>query len=414
MKPVLGREFQSGDDRPGAAPVVLLSYGNWQRWFGGDRVLGKSLDISGRSFTIIGVLPRTFRFYEAAGLYTPLGLGADEMQARGAHSIRVIGRLKPGITVEQARAEMITIAHNLAKEYPATNLGTSVEVMGLRDYLVQDTRPALFVLMGAVVFVFLIACVNVANLLLARGAARAREMAMRAALGAKWSRLIRQLLTESVVLAIVAGCLAVPICFWASGGLGRLLPEDRREMLSVVVDGRVLAATLLCSVVAGIAFGLVPAFRASRQDLTETLKSGKTSTEPTDSRFRGALMLAEVALALMLLSGAGLMLRSIHNLLDVNAGFDSSHLLSMHLALSERKYEKPAELSNFIDAALQRIEVVPGVDTAAAATWMPFRSEAWLDSIYIEGQPFPGPGSSRRFITTSLAQLSLARCGFRC
>lgn len=394
VQPLLGRDLKSADDRPSAAPVVLLSYGTWQKWFGGDPgILGKALDISGRTFTIAGVLPKTFRFYEAAGLYTPLGLEADEMQARGSHSIRVIGRLKPGITVEQAGAEMFTIAHNLAKEYSATNSGTSVNVVSLHEYLVQDTRPALFLLMGAVAFLLLIACVNVANLLLARGAARAREMAMRAALGAKWARLIRQSLTESVVLAIVAGFLAVPFCFWASGDLGRLLPEDRREMLSVAVDGRVLAATLLFSLVAGVLFGLVPAVKASGLNLTESLKkSGKSSTDQTDGRFRGALMVAEIALALMLLSGAGLMLRTVRNLLDVNAGFDPSHLLTMRLALSEMKYARPAEQSTFVREILQRTGTLSGVDAAAVSIWMPFQREAWLDAIYIQGRPLPMAG----------------------
>ncbi|MGI9074114.1 MAG: ABC transporter permease [Bryobacteraceae bacterium] len=394
VKPLLGRDFQTTDDTPGAAPTVQLSYGICQRWFGGDPgVLGKALDINGRSFVIIGILPKTFRFYEAAGLYTPLGLGADEMKARSSHSFRVIGRLKAGVTLEQARADMITVADNLAKEYPTTNTGTSVDVTGLHEYVVQDTRRALLVLMGSVVFLLLIACVNVANLLIARGAAREREMAMRAALGAKWSRVIRQLLTESAVLAVVAGSLAVPFCLWASGGLGKLLPEDRRGMLSVVIDTRVLAATLLCSLMTGLLFGLAPAIQASRLNLSNALKkSGKSSKDQADGKFRGALMVSEVALALMLLSGAGLMLRSIHSLLEINPGFDSSHLLTMHFALSETKYGKPAGQSTFVRTALQRFGAVPGIEASAVATWLPFQREAWLDTIYIEGRPLPAAG----------------------
>ena len=394
VRPVLGRDFLPEDDRSGAAPVVELSYGMWQRWFGGDSgALGKTLDLSGRTFVIVGVLPKSFRFYEAAGLYTPLGLAANEMQARGSHNVRVIGRLKPGGTVDQARADMITIAGNLAKEYPTTNVGASVDIAGLHDYVVQDTRGGLLVLMGAVIFLLLIACVNVANLLLARGAARGREMAMRAALGARWSRVIRQLLTESVVLAIIAGCLAVPFCLWACGTLARLLPEDRRELLSVVVDYRVLAATLLCSLVTGVLFGLTPAIRASKVNLSEALKEGgKSSSVQADSKFRGVLMVSEVALALMLLSGASLMLRSIHGLLQVNPGFDPSHLLTMHLALSETKYESPAKQAAFVNEALRRITAEHGVEAAAVGAWLPFWREAWLDGIYIQGRPIPANG----------------------
>lgn len=394
VRPLLGRDFRTADDRPGATPVLLLSYGTWQRWFDGNAgALGKILDVGGRSFVIVGILPKSFRFYEDAGLYAPLGLGANEMQARGSHSIRVIARLKPGVTVDQARADMVTVADNLAKEYPAINIGTSVDVTGLHEYVVHDSRRALLVLMGSVVFLLLIACVNTANLLLARGTVRAREMAMRAALGAKRSRLIRQLLTENIILAILAGCLAVLFCLWASGALGNLLPEDRREMLSVIIDGRVLAATLLCSLVTGVFFGFAPAIQASKLNLTEVLKkSGKTLTDRTGGKFRDALMIAQIALALILLSGAGLMLRSIHSLLELNPGFGPSHLLTMHLALSETKYDKADEQSAFVQAALQRIRTVPAVDASAVATWVPFQREAWLDSIYIQGRPLPAAG----------------------
>jgi putative ABC transport system permease protein len=393
VKPMLGRDFQADDDRPSAAPVVLLSHSTWQQWFNRNpEVLGKALVINGRPFMIVGVIPKNFRFYEDAGLYTPLGLGADEMKERSSHSIRVIGRLKPEITIEQARSRMIALAANLAKEYPTTNSGTSVDVVGLHEYLVQDTRPVLFVLLGAVGFLLLIASVNVANLLLARGASRAREMAMRVALGAKSSRLIRQLLTESAVVAIIAGCIAVLFCWATSGLLEKLIPEDRRALLSVVVDDRVLVGTLICCFVTAALFGLIPAIHASKLNVTETLRSGRTSTDQTHRKFREALMVAEVALALILLNGAGLMLSSIRDLLDVNTGFDPSHLLTMRVALSETAYATPAEQSAFAHKALQQISTVPGVDASSVAAWIPFQNEAWLDSIYIEGQTQQGTG----------------------
>ena len=389
VRPFLGRDFLPEDDRPGATPVVELSYGMWQRWFAGDSgVIGRTLSVSGRSFVIAGILPKSFRFYEAAGLYTPLGLSANEMQGRSSHNVRVIGRLKPGVSLSQARADMITIADNLAQVYPAANTGTSVEVTGLQSYVVQDTRRGLLVLMGAVVFLLLIACVNVANLLLARGAAREREMAMRAALGAKWSRVIRQLLTESVVLSLIAAALAIPFCLWGCGALSRLLPEDRRELLGVVIDSRVLAITFLCSLLTGTLFGFAPAIHASRLNLTEALKKGgKSLTAQAHGKFRGLLMVSEIALALMLLTGAGLMLRSLHSLVAVNPGFDPSHLLTMHVALSETTYESAAKQSTFVDQALHKIAAVPGVKGATAATWLPFGWEAWLDAIYVPGQP---------------------------
>ncbi len=393
VRPFLGRDFLAEDDRPGATPVVELSYGMWQRWFAGDSgAIGRTLNVSGRSYVIAGILPKSFRFYEAAGLYVPLGLSANEMQGRSSHNVRVIGRLKPGMTLPQARAEMITIADHLAQAYPASNTGTSVEVTGLKDYVVQDTRRGLLVLMGAVVFLLLIACVNVANLLLARGSAREREMAMRAALGASWSRVIRQLLTESVVMSLIAAALAIPFCLWSCGALSRLLPEDRRELLSVVIDGRVLAITFLCSLLTGALFGFAPAIHASKLNLTEALKKGgKSLSAQAHGKFRGLLMVSEIALALMLLTGAGLMLRSLHGLVAVNPGFVPSHLLTMHVALSETTYETPAKQSMFVDQALHKIAAVPGVKAATAATWLPFWWEAWLDAISVPGQPSTAP-----------------------
>jgi predicted permease len=213
VKPTLGRDFEPDDDKPGAPPVLQITYGLWQRWFSANpAILGSALDIGGRSFTIIGVLPKSFRFYEDASLYAPLGLWAGQMQGCTSHSIRVIARLKSGVSLEQAQANMTAIAKALAELYPAANAGTGVDVAGLQQHVIQDTRPALLVLMAAVLFLLLIACVNVANLLLARGIAREREMAVRTALGAKWSRVLCQLLTESVALAIIAGSLAAPLC----------------------------------------------------------------------------------------------------------------------------------------------------------------------------------------------------------
>lgn len=394
VKPMFGRDFEPNDDRPGAPPVVQLTYGLWQRWFGAEpAVVGQTVDISGRSFMIIGVLPENFRFYEDAGLYTPLGLSADQMQGRRNHSVRVIARLNTGVSIKQAQANMTAIADNLAEQYPAANAGTTVDVVGLQQYVVQDTKLALSVLMWAVLFLLLIACVNVANLLLARGAARGREMAVRTALGAKWSRVLRQLLTESVTLSVVAGSLAVPFCLWGMSALQSLLPEDRRELLKVTLDARVLAITLLCSILTGILFGLAPALRARRMNLVVALKAGaRTTNSQIDSRFRSLLMVAEIALALMLVSAAGLMLRSVHNLLHVDPGFDVSHILTMHVNLADANYGKPIKQTEYAGDILRRINTLPGVEASAVATWLPFRREAWLDAIYIEGQPMPAEG----------------------
>ena len=394
VTPALGRDFEPDDDNPGAPPVLQITYGLWQRWFGANpAILGGALDIGGRSFTIIGVLPKSFRFYEDSSLYAPLGLWAGQMQGRSNHSIRVIGRLKSGVSLAQAQANMKAIAQGLAAQYPTANAGTGVDVAGLQQYVVQDTRRALLVLMGAVLFLLLIACLNIANLLLARGVARERELAVRSALGAKWSRVLCQLLTESVTLAIIAGSLAAPFAWWGIAGLQLLLPQDRREMLNVTLDARVLTVTLFCSVLTGLLFGLAPALRATKMNLVESLKAGgKASSSPADTRFRSALMVAEIALALALVSGAGLMLRSAHSLLQVDPGFDASHLLTMRLSLADTKYGEPIQQLGFAQEAVRRIGALPGVEATAVATWLPFRREAWLGTIYVEGQPIPAAG----------------------
>ncbi|HKS97560.1 MAG TPA: ABC transporter permease, partial [Terriglobia bacterium] len=269
VRPFLGRDFLPDEDQPGGQPVVVVTYGFWQRRLGGDpSLVGKPLTLNGRSYTVIGILPASFKFAEVSGaadVYAPLGLSADQMKNRGNHpGIYVVARRKAGISLEQARAQMLTIARRLAQQYPTTNTGNSVVVVSMREELVQDVRPALLVLLGAVGLVLLIACVNVANLLLARAASREKEIAIRVALGAGRTRILRQLLTESVLLAGAGGALGLLLGSWGIAGLTTLIPADFRDVVTISVDRWVLGFTLVVSLLTGLVFGLMPALRASR------------------------------------------------------------------------------------------------------------------------------------------------------
>jgi putative ABC transport system permease protein len=401
VKPILGRLFGKSDDRPGAAQTTVISYAMWQRKFGGDPgAIGRTLDLNGNSFTIIGVLPASFHFLIPADVFLPLGLNADKMQDRGNHpGILAIGRLKPGVTIERARTEMGTIMARLARQYPRSNAGVTATVETLRDayygYL-SGLPTALWVLLAAVGFVLLIACANVANLLLARGAGRERELAVRVALGAGRSRLVRQMLTESVILALVGGLGGLLLGAAGTSALEAMIPADLASQIRISMDWHVLVFLLAITVLTGVIFGIAPAWRASRTDVNESLKEGgRSGTAGVGrSRYRQALVVSEFALGLVLVVASALMILSFYRLLQVNPGFRVNRILTAEVSLPNTKYPKDAQITAFYRDALARIHSLPGVQAAGAIMPLPLTGNGWQTSVYIEGRPVPKPGQA--------------------
>ena len=396
VRPILGRDFLPSEENQGTAPVILLSYQLWQTHLGGDpAVLGRAISLDGRSFTIIGILPPTFRYLDRSDVLVPIGVFANEMGDRGDRGdMDVVGRLSPGVPLSQAAVEMNTIAARLAEQYPQTNHGFGAYLASFREVFTGDTRLAVLVLFGAVVFVLLIACVNVANLFLVRGAARAREIALRLAFGASRVRVIRQMLTESLVLAVCGGILGIILGAWGISALGYLLPADSLKSMGVRMDVSVFLFAAFIVVLVAFAFGLIPALQTSRPDLHETLKEGGRSATSTNAqnRLRGALAIAETALALVLLVGAGLMLKSLYHLIQVSPGFQPAHVLTMEMDLRTDRYSKAPAILNFWQQLLDRVRVIPGVETAALGSSIPLSGDHSRGDVTIEGLPIPGPG----------------------
>jgi len=399
IAPLVGRDLTAQDDRPGAPPVALLTYGLWQRRFGGDRsVVGRALTLSGRSVAVIGVLPRQFRFYYGdADLFLPLGLDSDRLKDRDEHpGIYVVARLRPGATAQTAFADMDAIARGLEKEHPESNSGNRVAVKLLQDDVVSILRPVLVVLAGAVGFVLLIACANVANLLLARASTREKEIAIRRALGASRRRVLRQVLTESALLSLAGGGLGLLLAAWLSDVLLSLIPAGLPRMDEVRLDATVLGFTLVLSLLTGLVFGIAPAWQASRSDVLEPLKETArgSSSGRGQQRFRSVLVVSEVALALVLLAGAGLMARSFERLQEVRPGFRPGNVLSAQLVLPELKYKTKAEINSFADRLVARVEALPGVEAAGTVNPLPLTQEGWQTDYQIEGRPVPARGEA--------------------
>jgi putative ABC transport system permease protein len=396
VRPVLGRDLLPSEEKPGTAPVVLLSYQLWQSHLGGDPgVIGRSITLDGRSFSIVGVLPPTFRFLDTTDVIVPIGFFAAEFTDRAQRGdMDVLGRLSSGVALPQAAVEMDTITARLAEQYPQSNHGFGAHLESLREAFAGDTRLAVLVLFGAVVFVLLIACVNVANLFLVRGAARAREIALRQAFGASRGRLIRQMLTESLVLAFCGGLLGIILGAWGISGLGYLLHANSLQTMGVRMDLSVFLFAAVIIVLVAFAFGLIPALQATRPDVHETLKEGGRSATSTSAqhRLRGALAIAETALALVLLVGAGLMLKSLYHLIQVSPGFQPARLLYMEMDLRTDQYSKDPAILNFWQQVLDRVRVIPGVESAALGTDVPLTGTHRRSDITIEGLPTPGPG----------------------
>ena len=399
--PLMGRTFLEDDGKQGQNRVVLLSHGFWLRRMGGDPgVVDKTVLLDGQRYTVIGVMPPDFQLYVRAGsmgrrpaeLWLPY-VFTEQFRVRRGRFAMAVARLKPGVTLEQARAEMDTIGARLEQQYPDFNKGWGVNLVPLREQVVSEVRLALLVLIGAVGFVLLIACANVANLLLARAAVREREIAIRAALGASRGRMLRQLLTESVLLSVAGGALGFLFALWGLDLLLAVTPEQLLPLGGVRLDGRVLGFTLGIALLTGLVFGLLPALLASRPNLTESLKEGGRGGEGTRrARARSVLVAAEIALALVLLICSGLMIRSLGRLLEVSTGFDANNLLTVRLSLPGSKYGQDAQRINFFRELIARVQRIPGVVAAGANAFVPFAGPGSATSFTIEGRPQSAPG----------------------
>src|SRR5688500_6986448 len=362
VRPALGRDFAEDEDRHGAERVLILSHEFWQSRFAGDpNAVGQTITLNNQTYTVVGVMPPGFAFPGTrTQVWAPVAFNPAEQATRDTNFIEVIARLKPAVSLEQAQANMDAVTHHQAQRYPQTNTGVGVKVVSLQEHIVGDVRPMLIVLVAAVAFVLLIACANVANLLLARAAARQREMAIRGALGASRSQVIRLLLTESVLLALVGGAVGMLFAIWSLDLLVSLRPANLPRLAEIGVNRTVLLFTVAVSVLTGVLFGLVPALQVSKMDLNEGLK--ETSRGGTDSprrhRIRALLVISEVALSLVLLVGAGLMIRSFSRLLAVDPGFKADHVLTAFVSLPASKYPKREEQTAFFDRLLERLRNV--------------------------------------------------------
>jgi putative ABC transport system permease protein len=395
-KPVEGRTFLDEEDQPGRENVVILSSGLWKRRFGSDpNIVGQTITLSAASYTVIGIMPSTFQFPDRdIELWTPIAFTAGQAQQHGSHYLSVIGRLKRDVTVQQADVELKTIAARLAEQYPGTNAGWSTNVFPMQEYEVRDIRSGLIFLLGAVALVLLIACANVANLLLARSTARQKEMAIRSALGASRWRVIRQLLTESILLALLGGGVGLLLAFWGLESLLALAPEDLPRIKDVSLDARVLGFTLVVTLMTGVIFGMAPSLHASSPKLNETLKEAGRGTTSGRHRVRNSLVVVEVALALMLLICSGLMIRSFIRLQRVNPGFNPDNALAVNIALPGRKYRNSDNQLAFFTQLLERTSALPGVVAVGATQSLPIQGD-YLLGFYIQGRPPAPPGEDK-------------------
>jgi putative ABC transport system permease protein len=393
VKVVQGRAFTPEEEQSGRGQVAIISNRLWRERFAGDPgIIGKTIVLDGRSHTVVGVAPEATRLLLEAEIWTPLTFDNPEMKIRRFHFLRAIGRLKPGVTLQQAQSDIDAVASRLEKLYPESNKDWRLRLVPMREYLVGETRRPLYVLLGAVGLVLLIACANVANLTVAQAARRQKEVALRHALGANRMRLIRQLLTESALLSVIAGIIGLLLAWWGADLLMALAEDSIPRVGEIEMDNRVLGFTLLVSLLTGVVFGLAPALQSSRPDLNETLKEGGKGSGSSSrlGRARNALIVIEVALALVLLVGAGLLIKSFRRLQEVDPGFDPRNVLTMRLFLPESKYPEPQQRQAFFEQILRRIEALPGVQAAGTSTMIPTLGGG--DTYFtIEGKPFSDP-----------------------
>ncbi|HEU0173606.1 MAG TPA: ABC transporter permease [Blastocatellia bacterium] len=396
VKPLRGRIFLPEEDKVGGAPVVVVSHALWQSRFGGDEgLIGRQITLDGKSRTVIGVMPPNFAFPpgDQTEVWIAIGSLANQMrqlQNRGVHMLTVVGRLKPDVTLQQAQTELATIDNRIQQQNPDADPGHGVSVISGYESLTKNARPALLTLVVAVGFLLLIACANVANLLLARAETRQKEIAIRAALGATRGRIVWQLLTESLLLAVVGGAVGLLLAAWGVDALAGGLPEDFPRAKEIGIDRVVLGFTGALSVLTGLIFGIIPALTRAKPALNETLKEGgRTGAAFGRGRMRSALIVTEVALSLALLIGAGLLIKSFWRLTQVNPGFQSDHLLTMNVSLIGEKYKETGQVISFFREIPLRLGALPGVKAVSAVSVLPISGGDGNGGLTIEGREFP-------------------------
>jgi putative ABC transport system permease protein len=390
-KPAFGRTFLLENEKPGNDQVAILSYSLWQKRFAGDpAIINKAITLDGKSFAVLGVMPPDFSMPRAADVWVPMNFDIEAgMKQRKAHFLRPIGRLKAGVTMAQAQADTDAIARRLEEQYPESNSGWNLRLVSLREQLVGNTRPTLFILFGAVGFVLLIACANVANLLLVRAAGRQKEIAVRTALGAGRWRIVRQMITESVLLALAGGALGTLLALWGVKALVALSDGSLPATAQVGIDATVLGFTLLVSVLTGVLFGLAPAVRTMKLNLSESLKEGGRSGSEgaRRNRTRSVLVVFESAIAVVLLIGAGLLVRSLLRLQDTSPGFDARNVLTMGVNLPRDKYDKPEKSASFFAELESRVAGLPGVEAVGLVSELPLSGQPNDMPYTVEGRP---------------------------
>ncbi len=390
VQPVLGRTFSPEEDRPGQGHVVILGHTVWRDHFAADPgILGRNVLFDGQTYTVVGVMPPKFKFPAWAELWVPLAWTNEKRAVRGNHNYMVIGRLKPEVAVQQAKADLSAISVRLEQQYPEDDKGWGATVLPLREQIVGDVRPALLVLLGAVAFVLLIACANVANLVLAKTLARKKEIAIRTSLGASRAAVLRQILAETLLLSLAGGALGLFLARFCITLIQKFLADRLPNATEITLDAPVLAFTLFLALLAGILAGLLPAVRFTRTDVNEALKQGQSrgSSDSSGSKTRGLLVVSEVALSLVLLIGAGLMIRSLLQLSSVQPGFDPNNVLTARLTVPGTKFSSPAAQISFYDQVLRQVRATPGVESAGLIDSLPIDGDGSHQPVAVEGQP---------------------------
>jgi putative ABC transport system permease protein len=397
VKPIMGRTLLEEENQPGKDSVVVITHALWQRHFGGDpNIINRTITLSGITRTVVGVMPPRFNYPKGAEIYAPLSLTPELMRNRQFHTYLAIGRLKPGVTLAGAQSDLDTIAGRLEQQYPDTNTGLGVNIFPIVTDTVRNYENALWVLMGAVGFVLLIACANVANLMLARASGRQKEIALRSALGASRWRIVQQLLTESLIVAVLGGVVGIIVAYWGIDLLRAANPGEAAKYApgwdQLGLNLPVLGFTLLLAVLSGLLFGLAPSWQISKPNLNRALKDGGRQTAGGSHRLRSSLVVFEVALSLVLLVGAGLLVRNFLTLLRTDPGFNGESLLTMNFVLPTAKYkDRPARAAFYADLE-QRVKVLGGIQSAALVSHIPLGGSNSSDAFLIEGQPEPPPG----------------------
>ena len=394
VPPALGRGFTADDDRPGAQKVAVLSHALWQTRYGSDRqIVNRDIQLDGEKYTVVGVMPAGFQFFESdVRLWVPIALDAEDLANRGGHYLKVVARMKPAVTMDQAQADLAAVMARIGKDHPQETFDGKLGafVMPLREQLAGDVRSSLVVLLVAVACVLLIACANVAGLLLARAVARRREIALRIALGASRQRVVRQLLTESLLLSAAAGIIGSILAYWSFAFLQRLIPEQMALLTSLTLDTRILLFTLLISLGTGVIFGLVPALQSAKVDLNEALKQGTRVT--STGKLRSALIVFEVAASVVLLVGAGLLIQTLFQLFNQYSVLQPEQVLTMRTVLPQTKYKEPQQRQAFYEQVLDRVEHLPGVVAAGYTTSIPLVWKGGTSGFVPEEFTTPIPG----------------------